>query len=103
MLGPTVLCTAGSATQIGVLVVPFCVVLAWIMGRPLDLNFNEFEGLVLFVSVLLTALMVQVRTDSCEVVHAAYKWHSKVQLGLPNLSMLAVVESRIPVFQETVC
>eukprot|EP00878_Enallax_costatus_P027640 GHUV01029777.1.p1 GENE.GHUV01029777.1~~GHUV01029777.1.p1 ORF type:complete len:143 (+),score=42.63 GHUV01029777.1:237-665(+) len=55
---------AGSATQIGVLVVPFCVVLAWIMGRPLDLNFNEFEGLVLFVSVLLTALMVQDGTSN---------------------------------------
>lgn len=52
---------AGSSTQVGVLVVPFCVVLAWMMGRPLDLNFNEFEALVLFVSVLLAALMVQVR------------------------------------------
>ncbi len=26
-----------------VLVVPFCVVLAWMMGQPLDLNFNAFE------------------------------------------------------------
>lgn len=52
--------TAGSSTQVGVLVVPFCVVLAWMMGRPLDLNFNEFEALVLFVSVLLAAMMVQV-------------------------------------------
>lgn len=51
---------AGSSTQIGVLVVPFCVVLSWMMGQPLDLNFNEFEALVLFISVLLAAVVVQV-------------------------------------------
>uniref|UniRef100_A0A383V9Q3 Sodium/calcium exchanger membrane region domain-containing protein n=1 Tax=Tetradesmus obliquus TaxID=3088 RepID=A0A383V9Q3_TETOB len=49
----------GSSTQIGVLVIPFCVILAWCVGQPLDLNFNEFEALVLFISVLLAALMVQ--------------------------------------------
>ncbi|KAF6253255.1 Sodium/calcium exchanger protein-domain-containing protein [Scenedesmus sp. NREL 46B-D3] len=49
----------GSSTQIGVLVMPFCVILAWCFGQPLDLNFNEFEALVLFISVLLAALMVQ--------------------------------------------
>ena len=54
----------GSSTQVGVLVVPFCVVLAWAMGRPLDLNFNEFEALVLFVSVLLATLMVQDGTSN---------------------------------------
>lgn len=52
--------SAGSSTQIGVLVVPFCVVLAWMMGQPLDLNFKEFEALVLFISVLLAAVVVQV-------------------------------------------
>jgi hypothetical protein len=31
---------AGSSTQIGVLVMPFCVILAWCFGQPLDLNFN---------------------------------------------------------------
>jgi Ca2+:H+ antiporter len=36
-----------------VLVVPFCVVLGWCMGQPLDLNYNAFEALVLFASVLL--------------------------------------------------
>lgn len=40
--------------------VPLCVVLAWMMGQPLDLNFNEFEALVLFTSVLLAAIVVQV-------------------------------------------
>jgi hypothetical protein len=28
------------------------------MGRPLDLNFNEFEALVLFISVLLATMML---------------------------------------------
>eukprot|EP00879_Flechtneria_rotunda_P014689 GHRR01015350.1.p1 GENE.GHRR01015350.1~~GHRR01015350.1.p1 ORF type:complete len:168 (+),score=51.07 GHRR01015350.1:51-506(+) len=54
----------GSSTQVGVLVVPFCVILAWTMGQPLDLNFNEFEALVLFISVLLAALMVQDGTSN---------------------------------------
>ena len=42
------------------LVVPFCVILAWIMGQPLDLNFNGFEAMVLFMSVLLAVVGVQV-------------------------------------------
>jgi Ca2+:H+ antiporter len=49
----------GSATQVLVLIVPFCVVLAWAMGSPLDLNFNEFEAAVLFVSVLLATVVLQ--------------------------------------------
>ena len=52
--------TVSGGVVVGVLVVPFCVVLAWAMGRPLDLNFNEFEGLVLFISVLLAAVVLQV-------------------------------------------
>jgi hypothetical protein len=35
---------AGSSTQIGVLVMPFCVILAWCFGQPLDLNFNGEES-----------------------------------------------------------
>ncbi len=42
------------------LVVPFCVVLAWMMGQPLDLNFNQFESTVLFLAVLLTIVTLQV-------------------------------------------
>jgi len=33
-------------------VVPFLVVLAWIMGRPLTLLFDPFQSVVLFLSVL---------------------------------------------------
>ena len=49
----------GSSTQVAVLVVPFCVVLAWAMGAPLTLNFNAFEAFVLFASVLLATACLQ--------------------------------------------
>lgn len=49
----------GSSTQVAVLVVPFCVCLAWAMGVPLDLNFYPFEAFVLFASVLLATVVVQ--------------------------------------------
>mmetsp|Transcript_17489 Transcript_17489/g.37792 ORF Transcript_17489/g.37792 Transcript_17489/m.37792 type:complete len:594 (+) Transcript_17489:253-2034(+) len=54
----------GSSTQISVLVVPFCVILAWIMGKDLDLNFNSFEAAVLFASVLLAIVVVQDGTSN---------------------------------------
>jgi Ca2+:H+ antiporter len=49
----------GSSTQVAVLVVPFCVCLAWAMGAPLDLNFYPFEAFVLFASVVLATVVVQ--------------------------------------------
>ncbi|KAI8466789.1 MAG: Ca2+ antiporter/cation exchanger [Monoraphidium minutum] len=49
----------GSSTQVAVLIVPFCVILAWAMGQPLDMNFNEFEAAVLFISVLLAVVVLQ--------------------------------------------
>ncbi|KAG2441601.1 hypothetical protein HXX76_003221 [Chlamydomonas incerta] len=49
----------GSSTQVSMMVVPFCVLLAWCMGLPLDLDFNAFESFVLFGSVLLAVLILQ--------------------------------------------
>ncbi|GLC36277.1 hypothetical protein PLESTB_000605100 [Pleodorina starrii] len=49
----------GSSTQVSMMVVPFCVLLAWTMGLPLDLDFNGFESFVLFGCVLLAVLVVQ--------------------------------------------
>jgi len=48
----------GSSTQISMLVIPFCVILGWPMGVPMDLNFEMFETAVLFISVLVVAYMV---------------------------------------------
>lgn len=49
----------GSSTQVAVLGVPFCVVLAWVMGQPLTLNFVSFETTCYFFSVLLAIIIVQ--------------------------------------------
>ena len=40
--------------------IPFCVVLGWIMGRDMDLNFQLFETATLFVTVLVVAFLLQV-------------------------------------------
>eukprot|EP00201_Polytomella_parva_P017029 CAMPEP_0175056112 /NCGR_PEP_ID=MMETSP0052_2-20121109/10478_1 /TAXON_ID=51329 ORGANISM="Polytomella parva, Strain SAG 63-3" /NCGR_SAMPLE_ID=MMETSP0052_2 /ASSEMBLY_ACC=CAM_ASM_000194 /LENGTH=479 /DNA_ID=CAMNT_0016321079 /DNA_START=108 /DNA_END=1547 /DNA_ORIENTATION=+ len=49
----------GSSTQVAVLILPLCVILAWCMGQPLDLNFNVFEAGVLVFSILLAVVVVQ--------------------------------------------
>nr|XP_043617121.1 vacuolar cation/proton exchanger 3-like isoform X2 [Erigeron canadensis] len=42
----------GSSTQISMFVIPFCVVVGWIMGQPMDLNFQLFETATLFITVM---------------------------------------------------
>eukprot|EP00249_Psilotum_nudum_P020056 c27541_g1_i1 orf=352-1803(-) len=49
----------GSSTQISMFVIPFCVVIGWIMGKPMDLNFQLFETATLFITVLVVAFMLQ--------------------------------------------
>ncbi|KAJ8444895.1 hypothetical protein Cgig2_015241 [Carnegiea gigantea] len=49
----------GSSTQISMFVIPFCVVIGWMMGQPMDLNFRLFETATLFVTVLVVAFMLQ--------------------------------------------
>lgn len=46
--------------QVATLVVPFTVLLAWAMGQPLDLNFNAFESLILFASVIIVVVSLMV-------------------------------------------
>ncbi|XP_028220727.1 vacuolar cation/proton exchanger 2-like isoform X3 [Glycine soja] len=50
----------GSSTQISMFVIPFCVVIGWITGHPMDLNFQLFETAVLFLTVIVVAFMLQV-------------------------------------------
>lgn len=40
--------------------IPFCVVVGWFMGKPMDLNFQLFETATLFITVLVVAFMLQV-------------------------------------------
>ncbi|XP_015894167.1 vacuolar cation/proton exchanger 2 [Ziziphus jujuba] len=54
----------GSSTQISMFVIPFCVVVGWIMGQPMDLNFKLFETATLFITVLVVAFMLQEGTSN---------------------------------------
>ncbi|RXH85075.1 hypothetical protein DVH24_041843 [Malus domestica] len=44
--------------------IPFCVVVGWIMGRPMDLNFQLFETATLFITVLVVAFLLQDGTSN---------------------------------------
>ncbi|GMP89675.1 hypothetical protein CsSME_00041144 [Camellia sinensis var. sinensis] len=49
----------GSAAQISMFVVPLCVVVAWIMGVNMDLDFNLLETGSLAFSIIVTAFTLQ--------------------------------------------
>ncbi|KFK34433.1 hypothetical protein AALP_AA5G144200 [Arabis alpina] len=49
----------GSATQISLFVVPLSVIVAWIMGVNMDLNFNILETSSLAVAIIITAFTLQ--------------------------------------------
>ncbi|XP_042491555.1 vacuolar cation/proton exchanger 3-like [Macadamia integrifolia] len=49
----------GSATQISVFVIPLSVLVAWIMGIEMDLDFNILETSSLALSILVTAFTLQ--------------------------------------------
>ncbi|KMS94736.1 hypothetical protein BVRB_015790 [Beta vulgaris subsp. vulgaris] len=49
----------GSATQISMFVVPLCVIVAWIMGIKMDLDFNMIETVCLALSIIVTAFTLQ--------------------------------------------
>ncbi|XP_059644883.1 vacuolar cation/proton exchanger 2-like [Cornus florida] len=54
----------GSSTRILMFVIPFCVVVGWITGEALDLNFHLFETATLFITVLVVAFMLQEGTSN---------------------------------------
>ena len=45
--------------QIALFVIPFTIVLGWIIGRPITMLFDPFESIVLFLSVLTVNYVVQ--------------------------------------------
>nr|AET87472.1 Ca2+/H+ exchanging protein [Morus alba var. multicaulis]AEY68239.1 calcium exchanger protein 1 [Morus alba] len=49
----------GSASQIAMFVVPLCVVVSWIMGNNMDLNFNLLETSSLALAIIATAFTLQ--------------------------------------------
>lgn len=48
----------GSSIQIALFVIPVLVLLGWIMGKPLTMLFDPFESIVLFLSVLTVAFVI---------------------------------------------
>jgi len=51
----------GSILQIALLVIPFLVILGWIIGEPLTLYFETFQTTMLFLSVLVVNRLLQDR------------------------------------------
>ncbi|CAK9164214.1 unnamed protein product [Ilex paraguariensis] len=49
----------GSGSQISMFVIPFSVVVAWIMGIPMDLDFSLLETGCVFFAVIITAFTLQ--------------------------------------------
>ncbi|CAG8593751.1 26918_t:CDS:2 [Gigaspora margarita] len=50
----------GSSTQIALFVIPLLVILEWIIGQPMSLNFEVFETICLLILVLLLNYLVQI-------------------------------------------
>ncbi|GJP55254.1 hypothetical protein CLOM_g14223, partial [Closterium sp. NIES-68] len=48
----------GSSIQLAMFLIPLAVIGGWIIGVPMDLNFHRFETLSLFITVLVTVLML---------------------------------------------
>ncbi|GAB4830084.1 Vacuolar cation/proton exchanger 3 [Ancistrocladus abbreviatus] len=49
----------GSATQVSMFVIPLCVLVAWIMGIKMDLDFNVLETGSLALSIIITSFTLQ--------------------------------------------
>ncbi|KAG5523640.1 hypothetical protein RHGRI_035434 [Rhododendron griersonianum] len=74
--------------------IPFCVVVGWFMGKPMDLNFQLFETATLFITVLVVAFMLQEGTSnyfkglililSYLIVAASFFVHVDQSNGEPN-------------------
>ncbi|XP_004303849.1 PREDICTED: vacuolar cation/proton exchanger 2-like [Fragaria vesca subsp. vesca] len=49
----------GLSTQTAMFTIPFCVVVGWIIGKPMDLNFELFETAILAMAVLVVVFILQ--------------------------------------------
>ncbi|CAL0314806.1 unnamed protein product [Lupinus luteus] len=54
----------GSSIQISMFLIPFCVVVGWIIDCPMDLNFQPFETTTLFMSVIIVAFLLHNGTSN---------------------------------------
>ncbi|KAJ7964642.1 Vacuolar cation/proton exchanger [Quillaja saponaria] len=110
----------GSSTQISMFGIPFCVVIGWIMGIPLDLDFQLFETATLFITVLVVTFMLQDGTSNylkglmlilCYlIVAASFFVHMDPSRMDPSLVGIVVLQRVNPVnldsdaiFEEWIC
>lgn len=98
----------GSATQIAMFVVPFCVIVAWIMGINMDLNFSLLETGSLALSILATAFTLQDGSSHylkglilllCYIIIGACFFVSKAPFNQPNSVNLGLPTSTEAAFR----
>ncbi|XP_042754415.1 vacuolar cation/proton exchanger 3 [Lactuca sativa] len=97
----------GSSTQISMFVMPFCVVIGWMIGSPMDLNFQLFETSILFMTVLVVAFMLQEGTSNyfkglmllfCYMIVAASFFVHIDPVSIRELSLLFVTLCHLGLF-----
>ncbi|XP_068638491.1 vacuolar cation/proton exchanger 3-like [Aristolochia californica] len=93
----------GSATQIAMFVVPLSVLVSWIMGTKMDLDFNLLETGSLLIAVLMTAFILQDGTSHylkglvllfCYIVISACFFVMKTPLHQPNILNASIESSQ---------
>ncbi|KAL6998423.1 Vacuolar cation/proton exchanger 3 [Sarracenia purpurea var. burkii] len=98
----------GSATQIALFVVPLSVVIAWIIGIKMDLDFNLLETGSLALSIIVTAFTLQDGTSHyikglilvlCYIVIGACFFVSKTPLNQTNVINLGIESSAEGIFR----
>ncbi|KAH1068735.1 hypothetical protein GLYMA_03G058500v4 [Glycine max] len=92
----------GSATQISMFVVPLCVIVAWIMGIKMDLNFNILETGSFAVAITITAFTLQDGTSHymkglvlllCYIVIGACFFVQRTPSNVANITLKSATEA----------
>jgi len=58
-MNPAVNIVVGSGMRIALFVMPFLVILGWIIGEPMTLNLETFGSIILFLSIVVINYHVQ--------------------------------------------
>lgn len=89
----------GSATQISLFVVPLSIIVAWILGIDMDLNFNILETGSLALAIIVTAFTLQDGTSHymkglvlllCYVIIGACFFVDRIPLKQPKVTDLGL-------------
>lgn len=71
--------------------IPFCVVTGWIMGQPMDLNFQLFETATLFITVIVVAFLLQVCNQTPLIIsgniNTSFTSHFRI---IKNLNLITI-------------